>query len=253
MKKLIILLFVTFCFFGCEKEDLSVTSIAFDSKSIILDYDETREIYVTTLPIEAPLVEYTVRSNNDDIVTVDTIGVIKIKGVKVGEGTVSVLSIDRTLTDTCYITVNATNFLFEEPVVAFGSNKSDIKVKESRILLSETENILIYGDENTSVRGVIYYFENGNLFGSVVLLKEDKYTADQSVDFLKQRYDFLGVSDDIASFGNDTILIGLTNDETLGFSTTYIANSSAGGRLSGDYLTENILKIANIYNDVIDN
>lgn len=231
MRNLIIILFYVALACSCSKsEDVFVTSIELNQHDITVDYDASEKLTAVISPSGTVPPKMNWSSSKPEIASVDTLG--KVKGLRVGESTIMVMSADRTMSDTCHVTVKATNFLYKEPVGEFGMSITQIKQKETRSLFSEDEEGIVYEGENASVLYIMYLFEDGKFNSCGIILKEDSYTATQASLFLKQRYEYIGQESNVFYFKGEKVNIGLTQNATLGLVVLYLPLSSTGGRLA---------------------
>jgi uncharacterized protein YjdB len=102
MKNVIVFLFFVFTFFACQKDNLVVTSISLPME-ITLDAGSSKKKDVSHSPQNLPAPVYIWQSSDNSIFTVDNQGIVV--GIKPGEGTLTVKSIEYNLTATSKVRV----------------------------------------------------------------------------------------------------------------------------------------------------
>lgn len=174
-------------------------------------------------------------SDNPVLASVSSVGTVT--GNLRGETTVRVKTPDGAFSNSCRVIVNPTNFLYKEPLIAFGANPDYVRANEERKFLEEVEEGLIFKGENSNVQAVLYVFEEGKLVVSGVVLEPTEFVASQVVEFLFQRYVLLGELDDgFLWTDGEKAQVLLAVDETLGLVVLYSDLSNATAESTGKYL-----------------
>jgi len=152
MKKSVYLFFCVFSalLLSCEKEP-TVSSIALDNSTYSLKINETHQFSVTHKPENLPAPSYIWSTSNANIVSVNNNGLITANSI--GNATITVSTTDKTLKDSCKVTVL--------PILATGITL-DIKSIE---LFIDQEITLTYTitPENTTDKQVIWSSANNNI------------------------------------------------------------------------------------------
>lgn len=136
----------------------------------------------------------TFTSDQSLIASVSTKG--EVKGITVGETTVSVLSLSNNVIGKCKVTVTPQYSMYREPYLRFSASSSLVKSYETRAVISETTKAINYNGENSNIKQLAYTFENGKYTGVVCLIPTAKLSL--LTDFILERYVPVAVgSDDI--------------------------------------------------------
>jgi hypothetical protein len=218
-KSSVILLFLFFGFYSCEKD---LKSIHLDRSEITMHYNDTTQLIVTFSPSDADVQPVFIwSSDNLDVVTVDDTGFLK--GVRIGETNVVVKTLDEKFQDSCKVFIEPISNLYLEPIYELGTSVSYIKSKVLRELLVENPNVLIYKGYTDNVTYVMYVFESDKLTSATVLLKEGLMA--QATTFLSERYEFHETLNGVTYYRvNQSVLAGLGYDPKIGLTVTYVAH-----------------------------
>lgn len=198
--------------------------ISLNQTAIALDYEAKYKLDASFRREGYSLSDFVWESENEDIASVSANGLVT--GNRVGTTIITVKTKDGAFSSTCEVVVNATNFLYQEPLLDFGEGKSFVLANETRELLYNRSNFLLFEGENDSVTNVIYNFANSTYKESVVLLKNNEEIADQAFLFLEQRYEYKGHIEGMHVFTNDDIMAGISDDTENGLSVMYLKNGS---------------------------
>ncbi|AWW31013.1 hypothetical protein DN752_13260 [Echinicola strongylocentroti] len=169
-------------------------------------------------------------SDSPIVASVDSDGTItgKIKG----ETTIRVTTNDGQFSGECQVKVNPTNFLYVEPLFAFGEGMEYFKTHEQRTLGNQSDDGLVFNDSNVDVELVMYLFENSKMYGGAVILKSTESVAEKTIDFLAQRYIPIGNENDVYYFADNDVVAGVTVDSQLGLTVLYLEfTESENGRM----------------------
>lgn len=223
-----LVLLLSILIFSCNREEPQDSNITMNPAELEIDYQETFQLEAIFNRDGYNPSDFIWETSNENIISLGRNGMIT--GERAGTATVTVLSNDRQFSATSVVTVNPTNFLYQEPLFDFRENKAFIKANENRRLLDEEEEYLIFEGENINIHGVVYEFENSLYDLSVALLNLDSEDQLETLfEFLEQRYDIEGVYDEIVIFENEFVVVGLTIHESLGLIAIYIENDQPTG------------------------
>lgn len=209
MKKLFAFALLLSLFASCSKDE--ETEISFTSESFEVNYNETINIPV----LGDGVVLYS--SSDVSIATVASDG--KVKGLRVGE--VTITATDGSKTVSCNVVVKPTLSTYIEPYVKYACKAADIKAKETRTLLSESVNELLYTGENSNVKSVSYLmYSTTGMLGATVTLKLS-VGIDVVKSFLEQRYPLTKSESGLYVFDNNSVIITLTSSTNVGIVVVY--------------------------------
>lgn len=192
MKKVLFLLPILtalFTFSGCSDDEEG--GISLNESEITLYSDDTEQLEANDN------VDW--MSESEFVASVDANGLVTGNHV----GTTNIIASNGSGTSKCTVEIIPRFNTFEEPVLDFGATKEEVKSKESRTILSETEEGLVYIGENNALDMVAYLFENGRLrsAGAAVSFA---YTSELT-SFLIERYQVVGEENDIYMFINNDV------------------------------------------------
>jgi uncharacterized protein YjdB len=197
-------------------------AITLNENALEIDYEEVFQLTASFKREGYSEAELVWESDREEIVSVSEAG--KVTGERMGSALVTVQTKDGAYSSSCEVKVNATNFLYLEPLLDFGKAKSYILDNESRKLLFNRTNYLLYEGESDSTINVIYNFSNSTYKESVVLLKGEENISKQAFDFLKQRYDYRGLTNGMHIFANEEVLVEMEHDRGKNISVIYVQN-----------------------------
>ncbi|WP_373513376.1 hypothetical protein [Persicitalea sp.] len=113
--------------------------------------------------------------------------------------------------------------MYAEPILKFGFTKDIIIIDEQRKKISEKDDSILYEGDNSKVRNVLYIFKDKKLSSIAVLLQNTSEVATESTTYLKERYSYLGPSNNVYYFEDkDRVSLGVTVDPTLGLTVLYL-------------------------------
>lgn len=222
MKKspVLLSLIALFALLSCEQE---LTSIQLDKNEIVMHYDESEQLSVAYSPsdVDVPPV-FIWETTNSEIAKVSSTGTVD--GVRVGETSVIVKTMDEKFVDSCNVVVEPKSQLFTEPVYELGQSISYVKSNEARNLLLEETDRLVFEEPNVNVIYVMYLFGVDGLERVTLLLKDD--VMEIATLFLTERYVPYNTTDDNLYFKvNEQVMVELAVDPTLGLLLTYKENT----------------------------
>lgn len=144
-----------------------------------------------------------------------------ITGNRIGSTDIAATADGKTLY--CRVTVSPRSMLYREPLFEVASSCSDIKNYETRELVFENAQSLIYNGENSDVDGVIYLV-GLSYDGADVLLAYSSIIVDKTFEFLDERYLYLGeISPDAFAYDVDEHRAVVFNyDVELGYNVMYL-------------------------------
>ena len=222
MKKCPILLslIALFGLLSCEEE---LSSIQLDRNEIIIHYDESEQLNVTYSPTDVDVPPVLIwETANNKIAKVSSNGTVA--GVRVGETSVVVKTMDEKFVDSCTVIVESQSQLYTEPIYDLGQSISYVKSNEARNLLLEESDRLIFEDSNANVIYVMYLFGVDGLERVTLLLKNGVWESAKL--FLTERYEpYNSISDKLYFKINEQVMVELGTDPTLGLLLTYKANT----------------------------
>lgn len=176
MKKILLLFMSILAFTSCSKDDK--TELTLSTNNITLYTEGTEQITASEKA------EWS--SDSEFIAKVDKSGVIT--GSHVGKTFITATSDNGTAK--CGVEVKAKYNTFTEPVLEFGASKSAIKSKESRTLNVEKTDNLLFNPDKSTIKGVAYLFENGEMTSAGVFVNMS--SSLEATDFLIERYLVVG-------------------------------------------------------------
>lgn len=231
MKKLYYLPLAFAIFFSCsEEENLGDERISVSESEISIDFDETYTVEATFNREGYSSSSLVWSSADEEVATVDNNG--KVTAGLIGETELTVKTADGAFSEKVKVEVLPTVTLYKEPVLKFGESTAYVKTNETRKVDSETATALIYEGENSNVRYLMYLLENAKFTSVGVMLKTDEATAEKAANHIIQRYNLIGMEDNVYFFSRGLVTVGITADATLGLVALYFpSSSSAGGRV----------------------
>ena len=170
---------------GCSKEDDQEEMVKFtidmEQVSILVGDD-----YKVT-----PSGAFTARSTDEDVATVSAEGIIH--GVSAGDADVIFTSTDDGQEQTCKVSVDWRYKYFEEPVIAFGATKEEIKARETHeVSVEDGEHISYYYNQNTEIQTIVFYYfgtdGRTNLISLAPYGIRYEYYDDKMVQQITERY-----------------------------------------------------------------
>lgn len=181
--------FVFFLLIGCDASENALDPIPLEPLAIT-----TSEKVALQIPSDVGVCTYV--SDNNMIALVTSSGMVQAKIA--GTTTIKIRNAQNTYLATCEVTVSPTHFMFKEPILDFGSDKTSIKAKESRVLLSDVGEDVVYSGENRYLRNLVYTFSGASLFKAECVVSTS-YT-DLLASFINERYIYLGELKDMLIF-----------------------------------------------------
>lgn len=238
MKKFLLIASLFLVLFSCKKEE-EIPIINLDKTTATLHHNETIQLTVT------PTQSCTWTSLDTNVVTVSRTGLLT--GVRIGDTKIVAKSIENNISAECVVHLTAQSFLFEEPYYTYGQTKEYVKGKETRELISETSDGLVFIGENSNIRYVIYSFENNGNTSVDVMFLNPTTTIELAKVFFDERYIYRGYMSLVAIYfdGLETF-IGLNYDSTLGLNALYYQKKAKkSSAINNEYR-----KVEDIYNSL---
>ena len=180
-------------FMGCKKEKL----ITITTTSTTLHYGETYQI---SAECENPI---TYSSANEYHAKVSSSGLVTANYV--GSTTITLQSEEDTKIFS--VTVSPKSNLYTEPNISFGESKNSV-ISKLGTPDATTEGGIAYNDYSSAAQMLLILFDDYDKVEGYGVMVKSGYTTELG-DFLKERYDFVGYSDEIFVYRN-----ALTNDKT---------------------------------------
>lgn len=131
MRELFLILFTLLSltiFIGCEKEDLTIKSIALDKSTLPLTINSTYQFVVSFTPSNLQTPNYIWTTSDNSIVSVNDKGEISARSV--GEATITVYTPDKTLQSSCKVNVLPINAIG----ISFNVKYLDLLIEQEEIL-----------------------------------------------------------------------------------------------------------------------
>lgn len=194
--KILVIALILLALSSCKKDDPG-PSYSLDKKELVLVSKGTSQLSVTGATTEV----FTYTSKNDLIAAVSTSGLIT--GKRVGETMIRVSL--GTYKDSCKVAVSPLYNTFAEPITSFGLSKAEVKAKEKRTLIAETDAALLYSG-SIQEKQVMYTFTDGKLKYSVVILSSAYSSAIGS--YMAERYVIISVSPAIGYAVDKSFYVG---------------------------------------------
>ena len=243
MKKNLLTLLLVFSaiFFGCKK---NTPKYSISQTNVSLNYDDKHQFNIKQGDdnIEARSFNWT--SSDPSVGTINSNGLFE--GLKIGKTTVKAEGDGITLI--AEVTIDPYSNLCKEPFVGFGSSKATVKSKESRMLDNEVADGLIYRPENAKIQAVGYYFDSNKLETAFIILGNTTALLEEAALFFSERYSFQGIDEGVSVFGNQSVLVGITADEQIGYIAFYIPNTVTGRSSVKASLKANLQKFRKLKN-----
>jgi hypothetical protein len=234
MKIIYALAISIFVFTSCKKADPEPTFISMTDPILDVKYDQKNQ-YGWIAKEGLPTIW---KSSDEKVGTISADG--RFSARKVGQTTVT-LTIDGQ-TKESKVTVSPYMTFIIEPLVEFGSTIANVKSKEKRKLLQETDDLLVYEGENSKVKLISYYKQNGKITSALLLFENVTNTVMDVTTFFKERYPDNGlVGGNVVHLSDDRKYgITLSVNASLGFYAIYAVNNS-GGRISNSKIHTDFL------------
>lgn len=231
MKKLLVLFIAVSTLVGCSKDD-PAPKIEMNQSEVKLKYDEDFNFKIEN----AAAVKWT--SSDDFVGIIDASG--KFEAHHIGEATVTGEFDGKTLTAKVIVEPYISDVV--EPSISFGSTRERIKSLEKRTLKSEGTAGMIFTGKGNREKEVWYTFEDLKLTASLLTFKNSSTLADDLVKFYGERYEYLGLEEDIVIFGSKDgkYLVGITEFEEIGTGAMYINNNSEKANIRSAISTQQL-------------
>lgn len=223
MKKTIFILFpVILIFNSCEKK---LKSVELDNEEITIHYNETYQLNASYSPTDIDnRPTFTWHSENTDVAKTDQKGLIE--GVRIGETTITAQTEEPVFKASCKVIVEPISNMYAEPVLDFGENMSFVKDKETRTLVFEDAEGLVFEGENLKVLGIMYFFEYERLSFTAALFENSPSVIEELNTYLSERYEFLGVNEGIYFHEvGENIIAARSIDSELGLNVIYFEDT----------------------------
>jgi hypothetical protein len=175
--QLLVTVLLLLTLFSCKKEDQAPPVLSLKSSSIDLHSGDTNQIVVDG----SKSGKFNYSSDNVLIADVDKKGLITAN--RVGETTIKVDG--EGFAGECKLTVIPRYNMYQEPVTLYGISKEELKAKERRTLLHETNDGLVYAG-GTLEDQVMYYFEEGKLVFCCIVLSHS--LTNELAKYMTERY-----------------------------------------------------------------
>lgn len=213
-----LLLAVTFIFSSCSK-DSNGPSYEINSESVTINYDQEFQFEIAGDPQEVKW-----SSSDERVGSIDQKGLFS--AARIGSTTITAKFGSTSITSE--VVVEPYDEFFIEPLSDFSLTPDAIKSKETRSLMVETEEGIMYEGENTHIRRVMYTLKSGKFASAFALFVNTETMIEKVAKYYMERYDFLGTDDEYLVFRNGTgAVIGISVNENLGLNAIYVPETSA--------------------------
>lgn len=240
MKKNLLALLLVFSTlaFSCKKD---TPKYSISHTNLSLNYDDKHQFNIKQGDDNVEASSFIWTSSDPSVGTINANGLFE--GLKIGKTTIKAEAEGITLS--AEVTIDPYSNLCKEPFVGFGSSKAIVKSKESRILANESAEGLLYQPENSKIQAVGYYFESGGLETAFIVLGNTSALLEEAALFFNERYRFQGIEEDVSVFGNESVLVGITLDDDIGYIAIYIPNTTSGKSSIKASMDSHIRKVKN--------
>ena len=221
-KTFLILVSVVFIFNSCEKK---LKSVELDNDEITIHYNETYQLNASYSPTDIDnRPTFTWHSENTNVAKTDQNGLIE--GVRIGETKITVQTEEPVFKASCRVIVEPISNMYAEPVLDFGETISTVKGKETRILVYEDAEGLVYEGESLKVLGIMYFFEFARLAFTAALFENSPSVMEELKTYLAERYKFIIEDEGIYFYEvRENIIAARSIDSELGLNVIYFENT----------------------------
>lgn len=174
MKRILFLAIALITLIACSKDDEE--KLVLSSDNISFNYGDGEQLSAN--------LECTWASYNSFIARVDDKGLVRAGCV----GQTVIRARTGSQSAECVVEVKPRFNTYREPILDFGMTKAMVKSLESRTLLADDTDQLLFAGEKSGVSGVTYNFENGKMTSALVGIYERSELATTLADFLRERY-----------------------------------------------------------------
>lgn len=235
---------------GCKEEPAADHgSVSLKPGELELKYNEEKELTPSYSESgNARYKSYLWKNSNENTVSHQVIagGKLKVKGLRIGEATITYFAEDGSIFAESKINVNARTTLLGN--IRFNPGESSTTVK-NRVpwTLNEREskdNLLVYdvvGQEK--IKQEIYYFENDKLFSLLVILADSKENETEAQEYIEERFAYIASGADFTYYNagispdyRDDTVVGIFLPDIL------LPKEKISGKLGVRYTTEENLK-----------
>jgi hypothetical protein len=152
--------------------------------ALIVSEKEFLEIdYGTSIQLNGNPEQVSWTSSDESIASINEKGLLTAN--RSGE---AIISRSSPFTNVVNVSVRPTNYLYFEPLTNFSYSKEAIKRAETKTLLLEGKDELIYEQADDQIGLVIYSFKNDSYSTSTMIFHNLGQAKESVVDFLRQRY-----------------------------------------------------------------
>lgn len=198
MKKIILLIAAMAMIIGCQNDKPSNGVYSLNSNQETLLYTSTFQ-----LEVKGGTAKATWSSRNEFVAKVDQNGLVAAQHV----GQVDILCEVGSQTLECKIIVAPTSTLYAEPLLSFGQSAAEIKNTETREFIDQDTESLSYRDDDGNI--VMYMFES-DMMSTCAILLPISTEAKEVVEFLTERYIYLGQEVDYFLWASNTVGVALS-------------------------------------------
>ncbi len=208
MKKLIMITIAYLALMSCKKDAEPLTL----RNSVEITYGQTE-------PLNASH-QCTYNSLDTIVASVSSAGLITAH--RIGTTKVTATSNETGERAECTVTVTPRSNLYKLPIAVRYELEYTVKALETRELIAGGNGILVYAGENAKVRKVMYQFEQLELKSIDVMLQNTITVENEAMQFLEERYTYLGEIDYKAfAFSEGDMILVLNTDASLGLNVLY--------------------------------
>lgn len=183
---------------SCSDDDDNDTALELNTTKVSLYQDGTKQMSVkdnrsVTWTVDD---DFVAKVDDDGLLTALFVGETRVKATD-SKGKSAYAS----------VIVNPRYNTYKEPYVEWGASRSEVLSHDTREVSSEDETLVVLNGGSDAAELVSYGFGESGLEAVIVIVKTS-YSA-EIMKFLGERYQPLGVSDEIYMFTNGKVVVGL--------------------------------------------
>ncbi|MDQ6477845.1 Ig-like domain-containing protein [Dyadobacter sp. LHD-138] len=184
MKNLLPLLLSVLLITSCSKKSDPEPSVIIDSPTLGLKYDQQHQFALKKGSEDIFASTFAWKSSNEKVGKIDANG--RFTARKIGETTITGTSNGKNVESK--VTISPLKTFVTEPILEFGSTIANVKSKEKRKLVQETDDLLVYEGENSKVKLISYYKQNGKITTALLIFENITTTVMDVTTYFKERF-----------------------------------------------------------------
>jgi len=225
MKKILFLFIAPLLFIGCSKDNAE-PDYSINETDLVTNFDKEFQFVVKQGSNNIDPSALTWTSSDKVVGTIDTDGLFHANRI----GATTITGTNGTYTVKSEVTVASYDEIYKEPILTFGASKADIKAKETKALLEETENVLVYRSESNRLENMGYTFANNMMQSAIAVFKMTNTIGTELGIYMAERYTYIGDNEEVILLSNDRgVLVAIRIDPTLGLIAMYLEETSLQG------------------------